>query len=370
MSAWRAALRVVAGLVTVVGALHGLPALAQVTPAAGYTPPDDTPTVKVGGTIFLDYTYTDEPTTTDADGNVIHPESFNVGRAYVNVTGNLSHRIAFRITPDIARQTTTGATGSLDGSLVIRLKYAYAQFNLDEAWSKGSWVRLGQQQTPLVDYLETIYRYRFQGTVFVDREGFLSSSDVGLSTHYNLPKNLGDVHVGYYNGDTYSKAEANDQKAIMARVSIRPFPMMGALKGLRVTAFYDDDHYVKNDVRTRLFYGATYEHKYVNAGVEHLDTDDQTTAVATEVKGTGYSVWATPRFPKGWEGLLRLDHLKPDKDVDAAKDRKILGVAYWFKVLQTPATAAILLDYESVEYDAALAKPDETRYALHTLFNF
>jgi len=369
MSASRTGLRAMVCVMAAACLLGGVPAFAQVTPAAGYTPPDDTPTVKVGGTIFLDYTYTDEPTTTDVDGNVIHPESFNVGRAYVNVTGNLSHRIGFRITPDIARQTTSGATGSLDGSLVIRLKYAYAQFNLDEAWSKGSWVRLGQQQTPWVDFSEGVYRYRFQGTIFADREGFLSSSDVGLSTHYNLPKNLGDVHVGYYNGDTYSKAEANDQKAIMGRVSIRPFPTTGALKGLRVTAFYDDDHYVKSDARTRSIYALTYEHKYVNAGAERLDTVDQPNAAATELKRTGYSIWATPKFPKGWEGLLRFDHLER-KDNDAAKDRKILGVAYWFKFAQGPVAAAILLDYENVEYDALLATADETRYALHTLFNF
>ena len=160
------------------------------------------------------------------------------------------------------------------------------------------------------------------------------------------------------------KVDANDQKAIMGRVSFRPFPMAGGLKGLRLSAFYDEDHYVKSDARTRSLFAVTYEHKYVNAGAEHLDTVDQPTAVA------GYSIWATPRFPKGWEGLLRLDHLKPNKTVDAAKDRKILGVAYWFKIMQTPASAAILLDYESVSYDAALAKPDETRYAVHTLFNF
>ena len=39
---------------------------AQVTPAAGTTPPDDTPSFKIGTTIFTDYTYTKEPTTTDA----------------------------------------------------------------------------------------------------------------------------------------------------------------------------------------------------------------------------------------------------------------------------------------------------------------
>ena len=62
------------------------------------------------------------------------------------------------------------------------------------------------QQTPLVDFMESVYRYRFQGTVFEEREGFLSSSDVGVSFHYNLPGNYGDVHAGIYNGETYSAA--------------------------------------------------------------------------------------------------------------------------------------------------------------------
>ena len=54
-------------------------------------------------------------------------------------------------------------------SLVFRIKYAYAQFNLDDWMTRGSWVRLGIQQTPWVDFEEGIYRYRFQGTVFAER---------------------------------------------------------------------------------------------------------------------------------------------------------------------------------------------------------
>ena len=81
-------------------------ASAQVTPAAGYTPPDDTPSIRVGVTIYADYTYTDESRrSTDADGNAINPSAFNVGRSYINVTGNISHIVAFRITPDIARES-------------------------------------------------------------------------------------------------------------------------------------------------------------------------------------------------------------------------------------------------------------------------
>ena len=79
--------------------------------------------------------------------------------------------------------------------------------------TKGSWARFGIQQTPLLDYEEGIYRYRFQGTTFTEREGFYNSSDAGASFHYNFPSNYGDVHVGVYNGESYAKTDPNDQKA-------------------------------------------------------------------------------------------------------------------------------------------------------------
>src|SRR5262245_51774442 len=81
------------------------PSYAQVTPAAGYTPPDDTPSIRVGATIYFDYTYQDLPKATDGDKNSISPNQFNVARSYINVTGNINHIVAFRITPDITRDT-------------------------------------------------------------------------------------------------------------------------------------------------------------------------------------------------------------------------------------------------------------------------
>src|SRR5262249_22669892 len=192
--------------------------------------PDDTPSVKVGGTIFADYTYQLLPTGKDADGNIDHPNAFNISRAYINVTGNISHLISFRITPDVVRVgTITGADGKpvslpgLSGTLTYRLKYAYGQLNLDDLaqtgasgmmqW-KGSWVRLGMQQTPYVDFHEGIYRYRFQGTIFVDREGFLTSSDLGASAHLVFPGNYGDLHVGGYTGEGCPQPKPNAQKAV------------------------------------------------------------------------------------------------------------------------------------------------------------
>ncbi|HXM76455.1 MAG TPA: hypothetical protein VN971_06760, partial [Thermoanaerobaculia bacterium] len=129
-------------------------ARGQVTPAEGYTPPDDSLKVNVGGTIFADYTYQDAPTSTDADGGVIHPNSFNLSRAYINVTGQISHWVSFRITPDITRQTVSGSgvTLNTNNSLVFRLKYAYGQINFDDFTTHGSWLRIGTQQTPYVDF--------------------------------------------------------------------------------------------------------------------------------------------------------------------------------------------------------------------------
>jgi hypothetical protein len=348
-------------------------ALAQVTPAAGYTPPDDTPSVRVGVTIFADYTIQDKPKVTDADGNEVTFHSFNVGRSYINVTGQINHIVAFRVTPDIVRETGTGS--SLNGSYTFRLKYAYAQFNLDDWMTRGSWARFGAQQTPWVDFIDNVYRYRFQGPTMEDREGILSSSDVGATFHYNFKSNYGDAHTGFYNGDNYNRPEANDQKAFMTRVTVRPLPLHSKLRGLRVTGFYNLDAYVKDGDKRRGIVGATYEHGYVNAGANYLSTTDQTRSLAPKLDVSGYSIWATPKTPKGhgWEGLLRFDHLEQDQTtstIRGQRNRTILGVAYWFPH-QGNVSAAVLFDYENVDNkDYLPVRADERRWTVHTLINF
>ena len=364
-------------------------ASAQVTPAAGYTPPDDTPSIKIGATIFTNYTYQIEPQIADTDGNRVNRSSFDVARAYLNVTGNISHIVAYRITPDISRETNTAS--SLAGSLEFRLKYAYLQTNFDDWMPKGSYARFGIQQTPYLDYTEGIYRYRFQGTMFVERTGYFASADAGASFHMNFPKNYGDVHVGVYNGENYTKAEVNDQKAIMIRATVRPFAQMApVLRGLRATIFYDGDHYIMNAERTRTIGQLTYEHHYANAGFEYLSAKDQPSVLLETVDkaGHGYSVWLTPRLAmengSSWEALLRYDHQTPDDrsifapaaPAPAARttfnaqkqNRVIAGVAYWFPH-QGGVASALLLDYDGQRFDNLTAAPVKS-VAVHALINF
>jgi hypothetical protein len=346
-------------------------AFAQVTPAAGYTPPDDTAKFNVGATIFGDYTYTDSPTSKDTDLNAIHPSSFNISRAYINITGNLNHMFAFRVTPDVSRETST--TPSLSGSQVFRLKYAYGQVNLDDWMTKGSWGRIGVQQTPYTDYTEGIYRYRFQGTIFAERTTGLPSSDAGLSGHYNFAGNHGDIHAGFYNGEGYAKAETNNEKAFMVRGTVRPFPLGGALlNGLRLTGFVDEDHYVEGAKRQRTIGQVTYEHALFNAGLDVLRAKDQTSVTKSQVNAKGWSIWVTPRLgTTGWEALIRHDDYVPNDSVNSQKQKRdIDGIAYWVPKL-AGKTAAILFDRDSLKKTGLTpAVANATNYEVKMLINF
>lgn len=368
------------GLLCVFG-LMALPAaaVAQVTPAAGATPPDDAQSIKIGAVVFYDFTITQKPASKDADGNTFTPSAFDVKRAYVNITGNISHVVGFRVTPDIARETGTGS--SLNGSLTFRIKYAYAQLNLDD-WT-GRWtntfVRLGVQQTPFIDFQEGVYRYRFQGTAFLEREGAMSSADAGATFHTNFPHDYGDFHVGVYNGEGFGKPEVNDQKSFQVRGTIRP--MAGshtAARGLRLTGFYDADHYLKNAPRNRFATNVAFEHAHFNLGVDYLKMTDQVSVNSSEVEGRGWSAFLTPFLKekgRGLEGLLRVDRYKPNlKNSGQERQRTIAGVAYWFPHPGGAATAALLLDFEQLKFSGfpstIPANATQQRIAIHGLINF
>jgi hypothetical protein len=356
---------------------------AQVGPANVYPPLDDTPSIRLGTVLFVDFTQTLAPTFPAADGNRVSPNAINVTRAYLNLTGQLNHVFAFRMTPDIARETGQGS--SLAGSQNLRLKYGYLQVNLDDWLWRGSQARVGMIQTPYVDFEESVYRYRFQGQVFAEREGFLPSSDSGASLRTLLPGGYGEVAGGVYNGEGYTRAEPNDQKALQLRGTLRPWPSAGLARGLRVTFFYDRDHYVRNAERTRAVSLVTYEHRFVNAGWVHLDASDRKTSADRHVTSSGHSFWITPRVLLGIpptapptavtrasvEGLLRYDRLEPDRDTESAKQRFIAGVAYWPRFLTASVSAALLVDYERVSYhDFAGVQPAERRVGVHMLVVF
>ena len=292
----------------------------------------DQPSVKVGATIFADYTLSNETS------------AFNLTRAYINIFGTLNEFLSARVTPDIARETGEGS--SLNGSLQFRLKYAYAQVN----FSNGSWIR-GGLVLLWVEYEEQLYHYRFQGPVFVDREGYVGTADYGVAGRYVLPNDLGDVAAGVFNGEGFSHAETNDQKAAMLRVSLQP------LRHLRVSGFVDKNNYSAGQPRDREVAQLAYEHLRVTAAIDWLSANDR------DVKSHGYSAWVTPRISKKWEVLLRRDVLRAGGG--ERKTRDIEGIAYWVP-LPSGVAAAVMLDRD----DTRGAGPSVTSYGLKMMLSF
>ena len=174
-------------------------ARAQVTVAAGYTPPDDTPTVNVGGTIFADYTYMQEPTVNGSDGQPGPSNAFNVTRAYINVTGQINHLIAVphharrrARRPGPRRRGRPGHHRDADVPSQVRLRTAELQRLHDQGLvvpartAADALHRLRRGHLPL-----PVRRHRCSRTA----KAFLTSSDLGASVHWNVPGNFGDIHA-------------------------------------------------------------------------------------------------------------------------------------------------------------------------------
>src|SRR5581483_6223113 len=148
----------------------------------------------------------------------------------------------------------------------------------------------------------------------------MSSSDAGASGHWNFPGNYGDVHAGFYNGENYNHTETNGQKSFQIRGTVRPLPLGGVWKGLRLTGYYDADKPSSNGKRNRAILQATFEHPLFTLGGEYLSAKDRASGLLPESDAKGYSIWATPRFgTSGWEALLRHDDLEPNKNLSSQK---------------------------------------------------
>ncbi len=182
---------------------------------------------------------------------------FDIERVYVNVSSDLSEFTKFRFTTDVYRNAaypgsagtavtvrdTSGKVVTIPGSaapssyyngLTARVKYAY----FDWSPTTNIWIRMGMQQTPWFDFAEQVWKYRGVQQTAGDKNGFMSSADLGLSGTYTLPDKYGSVSAYVFNGQGYANPEFNRFKDVAFRAQIVPMPNDDNLKGLKVTGMY------------------------------------------------------------------------------------------------------------------------------------
>lgn len=365
----------------------GPPAVPATAPTAPATAPAALPSwlshVDLSGVAFLFYRY--ELTDGAKDFN-----TFDVGRMYFRADIRPMEHVKFRMTLDApGREPTTTVQGGVTtvnkdaGKFDVVLKHAYGE--LYDVLVPGLSLKFGMHDLPWVPFVEAIWGYRFQGTVFSDREGYLSSTDLGVAASYVLPGKWVEAYFSLVNGETWSKPEVSKHKDVHGRITLRPLASHKVLSGLSLSVLGAAGRYDSGDDqgRYRFIPQLAFEHKHAAIAVEYLWAQDvpgklvsrhPSLANSTDsmVTAGGLSAFAWLDFgmfgvADGLRLMARLDWLDPDTDLDQnSHTREIAGLGY-----RASKHVEVLADLELVQYDAsALAAADEKRIFLHTRVGF
>jgi hypothetical protein len=309
-------------------------ASALMLPSAAYA--QGQTQVIVSGVGYLQYVYQLKDTAN-------HNNNFDVTRAYVNAIGRFAGGVGARVTMDVQR------LGGGDNSLRYRLKYAFATYT-----PTGSPLtfKLGMIHTPWVDFEETLWEYRMQGTTALDRNGYLTSSDIGFGVDGKWGPDNVNMQLAFVNGEGYSGGPGDQRKDIEGRVSVRVLMTDDSSRvgGLRISGYGGYGKPTTGGQRNRFLGMVSYKSKQLTLAGEFAATKDSVTGTPTaSVAGrliTAFGVFKVPASKVAF--IARVDIVDPNTGSAANTDKQtriIGGVSY-----QLSPNLRLLLDIDNLSY--------------------
>ncbi|TAL70869.1 MAG: hypothetical protein EPN82_00775 [Bacteroidetes bacterium] len=273
---------------------------------------------------------------------------FMENRAYLTVKKNIFDWLGYR--------TTIDAYQDVNGNILVRFKYIYANFKFNDFgfFTKPN-IEFGQVHTAWLDFEEHLNYYRMQGTMFMERAGLFNSADFGVTASTLLGGEMNDEYkktvnkeyagkfgsfaLGIYNGGGYSAIESNKGKTIQTRLTIRPVAEI--LPGLQLSyhGIFGQGNIAKGDTVPDWVMNAgmlSFENQYFtftgqfesgkgNFKGNFIDSKNEA------IKNQGYSVFAEGKLSENFRVIGRYDHFDPNTDKDKdADNRVIIGLGYNF----------------------------------------
>ncbi|MHB8174081.1 MAG: hypothetical protein ACYDFU_06435, partial [Nitrospirota bacterium] len=305
-----------------------------VTNAVGEKEAKTFPKIKIGGLMYGEYYYNlDKENPISDNGHKDARNAFALNRGYLNVFADLTPQIGVRITSDLNRVSAPGDNNN--GDLAYRLKYYYVDFHKFLPGYSGMEVKMGQFQTPWLDYEEGIWEFRVVDNMLIEKEGFINAGDLGVDFRGPLPKGYGSWQVSVDNGEGYHSDEVNKYKAVEARLTLQPIPQIDALKQLQFSGYvkYSRNNFVQKNDRYIALAGYKYHDDAFVAGEYDwtIGKDGVGLNPNGNTKGHGYSLMAWYRMPF-WKPIRiigRFDQFRHDEHAAHTTDtRWIYGVAY------------------------------------------
>ena len=176
----------------------------------------DNSDARIGGVIFSQWSRITQNNTK------LVPNSFDVTRAYLNITKKLDGGSSMRVTLDVKRISDDVK----NQNLFDYLKYAYFETPLNvsalQAIPFSMNAKVGLQQNAWIDWDEGIMGMRYIMKSFLDDEGLMSSSDFGVSTNGKVtPAGLPEIEYNavLVNGAGYATSETDAKKMMTVRVN-------------------------------------------------------------------------------------------------------------------------------------------------------
>ncbi len=314
--------------------LRGLAlASALLLPSAAYA--QGQTQVIVSGVGYLQYVYQLKDTAN-------HNNNFDVTRAYVNLIGRFAGGVGARVTLDVNRPAG-------DNSLRYRLKYAFATYT-----PTGSPLtfKLGMIHTPWVDFEETLWEYRMQGTTVLDRNGYLTSSDIGFGVDGKWGPDNVNMQLAFVNGEGYSGGPGDQRKDVEARVSVRALMTDDSSRvgGLRISGYGGYGKPSTGGQRNRFLGMVSFKTKHVTLAALFAAVKDSVTGTPTpSVSGRVMSAFGVYKVPNSKVGFIaRVDIVDPNTGSAANSDKQtriIGGISY-----QLSPNLRLLLDIDNLSY--------------------
>lgn len=369
--------------------------------------------LKIGGTYYLSYQNGEKySSSSKAEDRTDAYGKFVLKRFYVDVRKDITPWLSVRGTTDIHQDSS--------GNYSVRAKYAHALFKWKgNAFVGKPFLEAGMVHTAFLDWEDGINRYRMQDSLFSERVLSLPSADLGLLLAGNfgadLPKSYqdevsksfpgrwGSFAIGVFNGSGYSGSEANQDKVLQARVSLRPLPDFAPGFQVTLAGLEGKGNVAPTWVTSGTFAGyqnypdwslyqamLSCQHPRFTVSAQYLwgvgnNKGDAIYAPTDYVAGqvamgdiyegresAGYSFFGEYRFPanRRFSAFYRHDHFDPDtknilllKNNEDVQKRDILGFAWWLY-----KDNAILFDYENLSHSRYYAPgkktPDEGRFQI------
>jgi hypothetical protein len=241
------------------------------------------------------------------------------------------------------------------------VKYAYYNHII----IPGMELRVGQGQTPWIEYEEHRWTYRYLFPIMTDQQNFQTSSDLGASLLGKVLDNRVEYHVSFMNGEGYQNTPNGRGFAVLGRVSVEPMKgvilslfghnerLRNGIEGfnpqralgnievydptadrfkLNLQAVWADDG---GDIGQRAFLPGgqalnvptTYNGSSSLTAATYGGTSGPSTSIPRFHQARGYEVWAWWRIPGVEKVRLhgRYYFMKPNKDSEAGNIQSYYG---------------------------------------------